>query len=147
MAKAAVGYRQLDVWEQSMMLVKGAYRLTKCLPEGERYGLTSQSQRASVSVPANIAEGYGCGAGDYGRHIRIARGSLMELEVYLELFVKLEYIPRQEIVSAWQLSQKTGAMLTRLIQSLDKRKLERPSPKPRTPNAERRTPPGGANHG
>jgi len=121
MAKDAVGYRQLVVWRKSMDFVKAIYQTTKILPESERYGLISQAQRASVSIPANIAEGYGCGAGDYPRHLRIARGSLMELEVFLELFVTLDYIPRAKIVPVWKLSQEVGAMLTGLLKSLEKR--------------------------
>lgn len=119
MAKEPVGYRQLIVWKKSMELVQLIYQLAAQLPDSERFGLTSQSQRASVSIPANIAEGYGCGAGDYPRHLRIARGSLMELEVYLELFVTLGLIPRSKIVAVWQLSQEVGAMLTGLQRSLD----------------------------
>ena len=122
MAKEPVGYRQLEVWQNSMSLVNEIYELTKHLPDSERYGLVSQSQRAAVSIPANIAEGYGCGGGDYLRHVRIAHGSLMELEVYLELFVTLGYIARKKIVVPWQLSQKVGSMLTRLSQSLQRRK-------------------------
>lgn len=122
MTQSTLGYRQLDVWQKSMDLVQSVYRLTKSLPDNERFGLIGQSQWASVSIPANIAEGYGCGEGNYPHRIRIARGSLMELEVYLELFVKLDYIPRNKIVSAWKLSQDVGAMLTRLSQSLDRRK-------------------------
>ncbi len=121
MAKEAVGYRQLVVWQKSMELVKQVYQLTRHLPESERYGLTSQSQRASASIPANIAEGYGCGAGDYPRHLRIARGSLMELVVFLELVVTLEFISRPKIVTAWKVSQEVGAMLTGLLQALEKR--------------------------
>jgi four helix bundle protein len=140
MADGQIGYRQLDVWQTSMGLVQEVYRLTERIPDRERYGLISQAQRASVSVPANIAEGYGCGGGDYARFVRIARGSLMEVEVYLELFVKLGYITRKDIVASWKLSQKSGAMLTRLLQALDRRKSERPPKKPRTPKPERRTP-------
>jgi four helix bundle protein len=133
MGKEAVGYRQLIVWKKSMELVKLIYQSTRSLPDTERYGLVSQAQRAVVSIPANIAEGYGCGGGDYPRHVRIARGSLMELEVYLELFVTLDFIPRAKIVPTWKLSQEVGAMLASLLQSLDysrKSPTSRPKPKP-----------------
>jgi four helix bundle protein len=95
-----VGYRQLEVWKRSMELVQLVYALTHELPDVERFGLISQSQRAAVSIPANIAEGYGCGGRTYRRHVEIARGSLMEVEVYLELFVKLEFITRKRVAIA-----------------------------------------------
>jgi four helix bundle protein len=132
MGKEAVGYRQLVVWKKSMELIKLIYQLSHQLPESERYGLSSQSQRACVSIPANIAEGYGLGGGDYPRHLRIARGSLMELEVYLELFVTLDFIPRAKIVSAWKISQEIGAMLAALLQSLEHHS-NIPAPRKRRP--------------
>lgn len=120
MGKEAVGYRQLIVWKKSMDLVKRIDQATRDLPASERYGPVSQAHRASVSIPANIAEGYGCGGGDYSRHLRIARGSLMELEADLELFVALDFIAREQIIPTWKLSQGIGAMLASLLQSLDK---------------------------
>ncbi|MHC4916453.1 MAG: four helix bundle protein [Planctomycetota bacterium] len=52
-------YRELKVWQEAVNLVEQVYRVTKTLPSEERFGLCSQMQRAAVSVPANIAEGYG----------------------------------------------------------------------------------------
>ncbi len=64
-----------------MEVVTESYRLTRHFPDDERFGLTSQVRRASVSVPANIAEGFGrYHLGDYMRHLSVARGSLLELE-------------------------------------------------------------------
>ncbi len=59
-------------------LVEDIYRLICNFPSAERFGLTSQIQRAAVSIPCNIAEGYVSGGGNYRRHVMIARGSLME---------------------------------------------------------------------
>lgn len=113
-----VGYRQLDVWQKSMDLAEQVYELCKAMPANERYGLVSQMQRASVSIPSNIAEGYGRGGGDYRRHVQIARGSLMELETQLELSVRLKLVEREAVVPCWHTSQDVGKMLTRLWQAL-----------------------------
>jgi four helix bundle protein len=85
MAKRVLGYRALDVWQKAMELATEIYKICAQLPVSERFGLTDQLRRAAVSVPANIAEGYGRGAGDYRRFVQIARGSLMEIETEIEL--------------------------------------------------------------
>lgn len=98
------GYRQLDVWQKSMILAESVYEVCRNLPGEDRFGLVQQLQRAVVSIPSNIAEGYGRGGGDYRRHVRIARGSLMEVETQLELTVRLKPIEQEEIVECWHLS-------------------------------------------
>ena len=70
-------YRDLEVWQQGMALAEGCYRITKAFPKEEIYGLVSQIRRAAVSIPANIAEGYGREyRNEYIRFLRIAQGSL-----------------------------------------------------------------------
>jgi len=65
-------YRELIVWKRSMDLVVQIYRLSADFPTEEKYGLKSQIQRAAVSIPANIAEGYGrTHRGDYLRHLSL----------------------------------------------------------------------------
>ncbi|MBS0432591.1 MAG: four helix bundle protein [Proteobacteria bacterium] len=79
-------YRDLDVWQRSMALVKAVYALVGGLPSDEHFGLISQMQRASVSVPANIAEGHARDSTrEYLRFISIALGSLAELATLVEL--------------------------------------------------------------
>ena len=112
------GYRDLVVWQKAMSLVEDIYRLTCNFPSAERYGLTSQIQRAAVSIPSNIAEGYGSGGGNYRRHIMIARGSLMELETQLEIAVRLDFVNSDAVKPAWLLAQEVGKMLTKLSQAL-----------------------------
>ena len=101
-----------------MELVELVYAITRAMPDSERFGLVSQLQRASVSVPSNIAEGFGLGGGGYRKHVRIARGSLMEVEVQLELAVRLKLVDREAVIRAWQLAQVVGRMLTKLSAAL-----------------------------
>ncbi len=77
-------YRDLVAWQQAIDLSVAVYKLTKDWPREELYGLTSQTRRAATSVAANIAEGYGRdNLGSYLQFLRIAQGSLKELETHL----------------------------------------------------------------
>lgn len=79
-------YRDLVAWQRARELVKEVYLLTAKFPVGERFGLVSQMDRAAVSIPSNIAEGYGrATTQDYLHFLRIARGSAYELETQLVL--------------------------------------------------------------
>ncbi|WP_367115604.1 four helix bundle protein [Thiohalocapsa sp.] len=112
-------YRDLEVWQKSMDMVEEIYRLTKRFPKDEMFGLTSQIRRASVSVPANIAEGYGrLHRKEYINHLSIAQGSLLEAETHLQIAVRLEYLDREQVKQAWGLMQDVGKMLRRLISAL-----------------------------
>ena len=83
-------YRDLVAWQKARMLVKEVYLLTAIFPVGERFGLVSQMNRAAVSIPSNIAEGYGRSTTqDCLKFLRIARGSAYELEAQLVLAVDL----------------------------------------------------------
>ncbi len=85
-------YRDLIVWQKSMILAKEVYLLTQCFPKEEIYGLTSQIRRCSVSIPSNIAEGKGRGSNkEFVRFLQISLGSLYELETQLELSVNIGY--------------------------------------------------------
>jgi four helix bundle protein len=119
--KAELGYRGLEVWQVAIDLAVEVYQLVKLIPADERFSLSDQLRRAVVSIPANIAEGYGRGLGDYRRFVQIARGSLMELETEIELTVRTGMIKKPQIVLAWKLCQSTGKMLTKLYQSLKDR--------------------------
>jgi four helix bundle protein len=113
-------YRDLKVWQKAMDLVEQIYTLTKTFPDEERFGLTSQMRRAAVSVPANIAEGYGRKhRGDYLHHLSMARGSLMELETHLMIAVRLRFCTDEHLRSPWETCQETGKMLNGLISSLN----------------------------
>jgi four helix bundle protein len=85
--------KDLRVWQIGMDISIKCYRLTESLPKEERYGLTSQIRRAAVSVPANIAEGFGrANPGDNHRFLSIAQGSLKEVETLLEVARRLGYL-------------------------------------------------------
>jgi four helix bundle protein len=114
-------YRKLKVWQRSMDLMVEVYKLTDHLPTSERFGLAAQARGAAVSVPSNLAEGYGrMHRGDYCRHVSIARGSLMELETQLIAMVRLGFLTREVVAPVWQTAQEVGRMLTELHRSLQR---------------------------
>jgi four helix bundle protein len=79
-------YRKLVVWQRAHQFVLALYAATRAFPEEERYGLTSQTRRAALSIPANIAEG--CGretAAEFRRFLYVAMGSAREVDYYLLL--------------------------------------------------------------
>jgi len=79
-------YRDLIVWQKSVDLVKNIYLCTQTFPKEEQYGLTNQMRRCAVSIPSNIAEGYGRNStGDYKRFLHISLGSLYELQTQVEI--------------------------------------------------------------
>ncbi|MFB3885197.1 MAG: four helix bundle protein [Thermodesulfobacteriota bacterium] len=91
-------YKDLLVWQKGMNLVESTYRARGILPTYEQWGLTSQMRRAAVSVPSNIAEGYGRQAtGEYRHHLSIGRGSLLELETHVLLCERLRYLKPDEV--------------------------------------------------
>ena len=102
-----------------MQLLVQVYRVARQLPDVERYRLAAQLRRAAVSIPANIAEGFGRSTrGDYLRHLSIASGSLRELETHLEAITLLEYLPEAGIEAAAEAARRTGFLLYRLQRSL-----------------------------
>ncbi|MGH8025896.1 MAG: four helix bundle protein [Pseudoxanthomonas sp.] len=110
---------RLDVWKDSMRLARDIYRVSASFPDSERFGLTAQIRRCAVSVPSNIAEGAGRGTPkEYARHLRIARGSLMELDTQLWIARDLGFIDNTSEVN--QLIQRIAAMLNALISSKKK---------------------------
>jgi four helix bundle protein len=112
-------YRELLVWQKAMDLVVMCYSLTNSFPKDERFGLTAQMRRAAVSIPSNIAEGYGRShRAEYFRFLSIARGSLLEVETQMILSVRLEYVDKITMTPMWKKSQEIGKMLNKLIAKL-----------------------------
>lgn len=86
-------FRELNVWKKSHQLTLSIYKATKGFPKDEVFGLTSQTRRASASIPANIAEGCGrSGDVEFGRFLQIAMGSASELDYHLLLAKDLGFI-------------------------------------------------------
>ena len=86
-------FRKLDTWLDGVELADTIYTLTASFPKTEIYGLSSQMQRAAVSVPTNIAEGSGKGSDrDFARFLSISLGSLFELETQIEIAYRRGYI-------------------------------------------------------
>jgi four helix bundle protein len=102
-----------------MDLVEQVYRLARELPDAERWGLISQMCRAAVSIPANIAEGYGRQAtGEYRRFLSIARGSLLELETHVLLCERLGYLQSEATHSMLDKMEEIMKMITALISKI-----------------------------
>ena len=112
-------FRDLVVWQKAMNLVELIYSISRQFPSDERYALTSQLRRASVSVPSNIAEGYGRhSTADYIRFLQITLGSLNELQTQLELGVRLGFVEKETVSSAFGLCTEIEKMLVSLITKL-----------------------------
>jgi len=114
-------YRELIVWQKAMSLVLKLYTETRSWPKDEVYGLTSQIRRSAVSIPSNIAEGYGRNStGDYTRFLQIASGSLYEFQTQLEISFQLGYLNEEKYVEINSLSIEIEKMLSSLISKLKK---------------------------
>lgn len=102
-----------------MDLTAAVYRLTRCWPKEELYGLTSQARRAAASVPANIAEGYGReNRGSYVQFLRIAQGSLKELETHLLIAERVEIARAPELTPLIMQCESVGKLLRALLRKL-----------------------------
>lgn len=112
-------YKDLFIWQKSMVLVTGIYTITKTFPASEMYGLTSQLRRSAVSIPSNIAEGYGRNStNDYKRFLQIAGGSLYELQTQIEIAFNLKYLEEQKHIEIIDLSIEIDKMLYSIIQKI-----------------------------
>lgn len=105
-------YKELIIWKKSMELVIEVYRLTKFFPKEELFGIILQIRRAVVSIPSNIAEGYGRKSrNEFYQHLGIAYGSLLELETQLTLSRELKFAPPNEFLLAEKLIEEIAKML------------------------------------
>jgi four helix bundle protein len=117
--KEAKGFRQLIAWQKAYELTLEVYRIAKVFPKTETYGLISQMQRAAVSIPANIAEGYERNhKKEYLQFLFVAKGSLGEVETYLSLAKDLGYLLHHDYLAVDEKRKETSRILKGLINSL-----------------------------
>lgn len=109
-------YKNLTVWQKSMLLAKEIYTVTASYPQSEVYGLVSQMRRCVVSIPSNIAEGYGRGSNrDLVHFLYISLGSSNELETQLLLSQEFGYISDAKADVLITLNGEVNKMLSSLI--------------------------------
>ena len=122
MAASIKSYRDLNVWVKSIDLVERCYLCTSNFPNHEIFGLANQINRASVSIPANIAEGHQRRhSKEFLQYLAIALGSLAELETHFEIAHRLKYVSGDEMVSLVGAMDEIGKMLRGLSKSVAKR--------------------------
>jgi four helix bundle protein len=113
-------YEDLEVWQMAMTLAEQCYRLTATFPREETYGLSAQIRRAAVSIPANIAEGYGRNqTGNFLNFLRIAQGSVRELETHLLLVSRLKVADAERAAPCREVAIRVSKMLRALIRSIE----------------------------
>ena len=112
-------YTELFVWQKSMELVTAVYRESRNFPKEEIYGLTSQIRRCAVSIPSNIAEGFGRKSQqDFIRFLKISMGSLFELQTQLRIAKNLEYLEEGKFNAVFEETREIERMLSAFIQSI-----------------------------
>ena len=114
-------YRDLRVWREAMDLAEECYRVSAGFPRREVFTMSAQLRRAAISIPANVAEGYGRDStGSYIQFLKIAQGSLKELETHLLLSQRLGLAPRAEFDKSLEQCEIVGKMVRALIRSLQR---------------------------
>ena len=115
-------YKELKVWQKAYQLCLEIYKMTRAFPKEEQYNLTSQIRRAAVSIPSNIAEGYGRNTTpNYIRSLHIAYGSLCELETQFMLAGDLKYLPMETVENSLEHIREVERMLKALVASLERK--------------------------
>ncbi|MEA2096857.1 MAG: four helix bundle protein [Candidatus Cloacimonadota bacterium] len=111
-------FRDLLIWQKGMELVKAIYKLTRSFPKSEDYNLSSQMKRASISIPSNIAEGFGRSTKkDFQRFLYIALGSIFELQTQIIISYEQNYINQQQYDSLNELTREVERMLCSFMNS------------------------------
>ncbi len=112
-------FRDLKIWQKSIVLVTNVYEETKSFPKEEQYGLSSQLRRASVSIPSNIAEGYGRESKkEYIRFLNIAISSLFEVQTQLEIGKNLYFLKENNFNSLYEDTREIERMLSSYIRKI-----------------------------
>jgi|ERR1700686_2634549 len=117
-----ISYKKLEVWTCSMETVKQVYILTKAYPSEERYGLISQTRRAAISIPSNIAEGLGRNhKKDSLQFLYISRGSAYELETLLSVALMIDIINQNSYNGLNKILESNIKLITGFINYLDQK--------------------------
>jgi len=112
-------YKDLQIWQRSIELCNAIYQLSSSFPKEEIYGITNQMRRCSVSIPSNIAEGFGRSNRSYINFLHISRGSLYELDTQVTLVKKLNLTSNEESISfVEQEISEIGKMINSFINTL-----------------------------
>ncbi|MBB6002060.1 four helix bundle protein [Arcicella rosea] len=115
-------FKDLKVWQKSIVLINQTYSLSKDFPANEKFGLTSQINRASVSIAANIAEGWGRESKkSFVQFLKISRGSLFELDTLLIIAVNQNYLKDSDYDQLLIQVNEIGKMINSLIFSIEKK--------------------------
>jgi four helix bundle protein len=121
--KKIESYQDLLVWQKSIDLVSEIYKLAAKLPLNEQFGLTSQLRRAAISIPANIAEGFGrWHVNEFTRFLLIANGSVKEVETHLIIARKLGLLKLEDTKTAMSMAVEISKMIFSLRDKLLRRK-------------------------
>lgn len=114
-------FRELKIWQEAIKITKLTYQLTKLFPSSEMYGLTSQMNRAAVSIPSNIAEGAGRNSNkEFTQFLNITMGSCFELETQIIVAFELGYIKNEDLDKFIFDLNKLEKMINSLISTLRK---------------------------
>ena len=124
MAEKREGYRKLEVYEKSYRSAVEIYRMTADFPKEERYGITDQMRRASVSIALNVAEGYARRESqeELKRFLRMAAGSAAEMQVLIEFAKEFGYIREERYKEAKETYETIGKMLNGFIRKLNEKR-------------------------
>jgi len=118
-------YKDLLIWQKGISLVKEVYACTETFPADEKFGLTSQIRRSAVSIPSNIAEGWGRESNASNvQFLKISRGSLTELETQLIIAFELNFIEKDKYDKLIELITEEAKMLNSFIASVKKMELD-----------------------
>jgi four helix bundle protein len=116
-------FKELLVWQKSMVLVTEIYKVTKEYPKEELFGLSSQMRRSAISIPSNIAEGFGRkGLNDFIRFLNISIASLFELQTQIEISYNLNFIEKSKFEDLYESTREIERILSSLIRSLKSKK-------------------------
>ena len=120
MAEKREGYRKLEVYEKSYRSAVEIYQMTADFPKEERYGITDQMRRASVSIALNVAEGYARRESqeELKRFLRMAVGSAAEMQVLIDFAREFGYIREERYKEAKEAYETIGKMLNAFIRKL-----------------------------